>query len=89
MVISIQNKSLKQICCLNDNYLIVLSQKGYFYIIDYNNKRIITKVNSIDNAPIKIIKILNHKEYGQYILLGGFMCGIQIWKNNSRIYNHD
>ena len=84
-IISINDNSLVQVGLFNDNYLVVLSKNGFYMILDYNNQKIINKVylNIPNNA--KTIKIFNHDIYGKYILLGGFMKGISIYKNSPNI----
>ena len=76
-----------QIRQFNEKYLIVLSRNGFFIILDYDNKKVISKISSKEIKDCKTMKILNHHIYGKYILIGGFMEGITIFKNISYSFN--
>ena len=80
-IININDNSLVQVDIFNDNYLIVLSKNGFYMILDYYNRKIVSKNFSNILTKVKTIKIFNHEIYGKYILLGGFMKGISIYKN--------
>ena len=84
-IIKINDNNLVNSCQFNEKYLIVLSKTGFFVTLDIDNKNIINKICSNELNNIKTIKIFNHYIYGKYILLGGFMKGIKIYKNYSNI----
>ena len=85
-VIKINDNNLVHSCQFNEKYLIVLSQTGFFVTLDIDNKKIINKICSKELNEIKTIKILNHDIYGKYLILGGFMKGIIVYKNKSNLF---
>jgi len=82
-IVSIKDDNLVQICQFNEKYLIVLSKNGFLTILDYDNKKMISKIISNDLYKCKTMKMLKHDIYGKYLLIGGFMKGITIYKNIS------
>ena len=80
-IVNIKDDNLVQICQFNEKYLIVLSKSGFYAILDYDNKKMIHKTSSNELYKCKTMKILNHPFYGKYMLIGGFMKGINIYKN--------
>ena len=86
-IVSIKDNKLAQIRQFNEKYLIVLSRNGFFIVLDYDNKKVISKISSKEINDCKTMKILNHHIYGKYILIGGFMEGITIFKNISYSFN--
>ena len=86
-IVSINDEHLVQICQFNEKYLIVLSKNGFFTILDYDNKKMISKIVSNEIHKCQTMKFLNHHIYGKYILIGGFMTGIKIYKNISNSFN--
>ena len=87
-IVNIKDNKLVQIRQLDEKYLIVLSRKGFFTILDYGTKKMISKISSKEINDCKTMKILNHHIYGKYILIGGYMEGITIYKNISDTFNH-
>jgi len=87
-IVSIKDDHLVQICQFNEKYLIVLSKNGFFSVLDYDNKKMISKIVSKEMHKCQTMKLLNHHIYGKYILVGGFMRGIKIYKNISEPLNH-
>ena len=85
-IVNIKDDNLVQICQFNEKYLIILSKNGFYAILDYDNKKMINKTSSNDLYKCKTMKILNHPIYGKYILIGGFMKGINIYKNISNSF---
>ena len=80
-IVSIKDDNLVQIVQFNEKYLIVLSKNGFYAILDYDNKKMINKTSSNDLYKCQTMKIFNHPIYGKYMLIGGFMKGITIYKN--------
>jgi len=87
-IVNINDDHLVQICQFNEKYLIILSKNGFFTILDYNNKKIISKILSKEMHKCQTMKLLNHCIYGKYILIGGFRRGTKIYKNCSNFFNH-
>ena len=85
-VVKINDNALINICEYNEEYLIVLSKNGHFMVLDYYNKKIISKININANNKIKTLKLINHKEYGQYLIIGGFMTGLIMYKNKPSFF---
>ena len=85
-IVSIKDDNLVQIVQFNEKYLIVLSKNGFYAILDYDNKKMINKTISNDLYKCQTMKILNHPIYGKYMLIGGFMKGITIYKNISNSF---
>ena len=85
-IVNIKDDNLVQICQFNEKYLIILSKNGFYAILDYDNKKMINKTSSNDLYKCKTMKILNHPIYGKYLLIGGFMKGINIYKNISNSF---
>ena len=68
-------------CEFNKKYLILLSKNGFFMLFDYKNKMIINKTGSSQLNKVKAIKMINHDIYGDYIIMGGFLTGLLLYKN--------
>ena len=84
-IIKTYYKGLVNICQFNKNYLIFLNKNGFFIIFDYHQRKIINKNNSANLSKVKNIKIINHENLGKYILIGGFMTGLLLYKNADKI----
>lgn len=80
-IIYINDNNLRQICEYNNNYLIVVSETGFFLIIDSNLKKIIHKTTSKFLDGLKTAKLIKHNKYGEYLLLSGFIMDLFIYKN--------
>ena len=84
-VIMIKDIGIINICEFDKNFLIILSKNGCFYIFDYNNKKIIQK-NCVKNlSKVKTIKLINSDLVGKYLLIGGFMTGLLLYKNKESV----
>ena len=86
-IVNIKDNKLVQICQFNEKYLIALSFNGFYTVFDYENKKMICKIGSKEICDCKTMKILSHNIYGKYLLIGGFMKGVIIYKNISAISN--
>ena len=80
-VVKINENNLVNSCQFNDKYFIFLSKNGSFLVFDYDQQKIINKIKSNRLSKVKTIKIFSHDIYGKYLLMGGFMTGILIYKN--------
>ena len=80
-IIKMNDIGLRSSCQFNEKYLIFLSKDGFFFIFDYNSKKIITKVCSSILSNVKTIKMINHNVYGKNILMSGFMRGLLLYKS--------
>ena len=81
LVLNINDTALLNICEFDKNFLIFLSKNGFFYIFDFNNKKIINKTRLNTIPKVKTIKLINHEYFGKYLLIGGFMTGLLLYKN--------
>ena len=84
-IIKIKDTKLRHICEYNNQYIIVVSETGFFLIIDLNDKKIISKIASEKLKDITTVKIIRHNLYGEYLLFSGFCEPLLIWKNLSNI----
>ena len=80
-IYKINDNGIVNMCEFNKKYLIFLSKNGFFMLFDYSNRKIINKIGSKKLNEVKTIKIINHDIYGKYILIGGFMTDLLLYKN--------
>ena len=80
-IYKINDDKIMSMCEYNKKYLIFVSKNGFFMIFDFYNKKIISKTSSSKMNKTKTIKMINHDIYGNYILIGGFMNGLLLYKN--------
>lgn len=76
--------ALVNVCEYNQNYLIILSKNGHILVFDYNNKKIITKISLKKLDKAKTIKMINYND-NKYLLIGGFMIGLLLFKNDDKM----
>ena len=77
--VKINDNNLVNQCQFNENYIFILSKNGKLFLLDYDNKKIINKIITLNKH--KIIKIFENEIYGKYLLFGGFMKGLSLYKN--------
>jgi len=86
-IYKINDDGIVNMCEYNKKYLIFLSKNGFFMLFDYKNKIIINKTGSNQLNKVKTIKMINHDIYGDYIIMGGFMTGLLLYKNIKKPIN--
>ena len=77
--VKINDDNLVNQCQFNENYIFILSKNGKLFLLDFDNKKIINKIISLNKH--KTIKIFENEIYGKYLLIGGFMKGLSLYKN--------
>ena len=77
--VKINDNNLVNQCQFNENYIFILSKNGKLFLLDYDNKKIINKIITLNKH--KTIKIFENEIYGKYLLIGGFMKGLSLYKN--------
>lgn len=81
-VVKIKDNNLMNLCQFNENYIFILSKNGKLFLLDYYNKKIISKTNKDSLNKNKTIKMIQNDIYGKYLIIGGFMKGISLYKNS-------
>ena len=77
--VKINDNNLVNQCQFNENFIFILSKNGKLFLLDYDNKKIINKIITLNKH--KTIKIFENEIYGKYLLIGGFMKRLSLYKN--------
>lgn len=81
-VINCGNKNSFQICSVKNNFLITLNEKdGDILIIDFESKKILTRIKMEKLKGCNTIKVIENQYLGHFLLVGGLIQGVSLFKN--------